>query len=119
MKGALTSDHIAYLSIVVIEERGEYEFIVDTGFSGSVYLPEDIIANWGLPFVSTVPIALADQSTVTVDVYEAHLIWFGVTMRVPVLAAPAGGDSLLGMELLEGCRIELDRINGEIRIELL
>lgn len=40
-------------------------------------------------------------------------------MRVPVLAAPAGGDSLLGMELLEGCMIELDRINGEIRIELL
>lgn len=119
MKGALTSDHIAYLSIVVVEEAGEYEFIVDTGFSGSVYLPEDIIANWGLPFVSTVPIVLADQSTVIVDVYEAHLIWFGVTMRVPVLAAPVGGDSLLGMELLEGCMIELDRINGEIRIELL
>lgn len=119
MKGALTSDHTAYLSIVVVEEAGEYEFIVDTGFSGFVYLPEDIIANWGLPFVSSVPIALADQSTAIVDVYEAHLIWFGATMRVPLLAGPPGCDSLVGMELLEGCRIDLDRINGEVRIELL
>jgi clan AA aspartic protease len=119
VKGALTSDHTAYLSVVVVEAAGEYELIVDTGFSGFVYLPEDIIANWGLPFVSSAPIALADQSTVIVDVYETHLIWFGATLRVPVLAGPPGGDSLLGMELLEGCRIDLDRINAEIRIELL
>jgi predicted aspartyl protease len=80
VKGALTSDHTAYVSLVIVEAGGEYELIVDTGFSGSLYLPEDAIAAWGLPFVSSVPIALADQSTVIVDVYEARVIWFGTTI---------------------------------------
>lgn len=119
MKGALTSDHAAYISVVLVEAASEYELIIDTGFTGFVYLSEDIVANWGLPFVSSVPIVLADQSTAIVDVYEANVIWFGTTMRVPVLAGPPGCDSLLGMGLLEGCRIELDRVNDEVRIELL
>ena len=47
------------------------------------------------------------------------MTWFSAAKRVPVLAGPSGCDSLLGMQLLEGCRIELDRLNGEIRIEPL
>lgn len=119
MKGVLTSDHTPYVSIVIVEEAAEYEFVVDTGFSGFVYLSEDVIARSNLSFVSTVPIALADRSTAIVDVFEAHVIWFGASVRVPVLAGPPGCDPLIGMELLEGCRIDLDRLNGEVRVELL
>ena len=119
MIGWLTSDHAGYVAAEVVEAGGTHELVVDTGFGGFLYIPEDTISTWGLSFVSSVPVALADQSTVIVDVYEAAIIWFGVTLRVSVLAGPSGCDSLLGMELLEGCRIELDRVNAEVRIEKL
>lgn len=62
---------------------------------------------------------LADQSVIIADVYEATMDWFGASHQVTVTAGAAGCDSLLGMRLLEGCRIELDDINNEIRLERL
>ena len=119
MKGWLSSDHAPYIASIVMESGGEHEFIIDTGFSGSLYVPEDTIETWELPFVSSLPITLADQSTIVVDVFEATIVWFAASVRVPVLAGPPGCDSLLGMELLEGCRIELDQLTGEVRVEQL
>lgn len=119
MKGALTSDHTAYLSPVIQEAGGDHEVVVDTGFTGFLYLPEDTISSWGLHFVSNVPMVLADQTTVIADVYEATVVWFGSPLRVPVLAGPSGSVSLLGMGFLEGCRIELDGANSEVRLEQL
>jgi len=117
--GWLTSDHAAFIAAEVVEAGGGYELVIDTGFSGFLYIPEDTIATWGLSFVSSVPMVLADQSIVIVDVYEATIIWFGVSQRVSVLAGPIGCDSLLGMELLEGCRIELDGVHAEVRLHKL
>lgn len=119
MNGWLTSDHAAYLAVEVFEAGGPHEFVIDTGFNGFLYIPEDAIADWGLSFVSSVPIALADQSVTIADVYQATIIWFGVSQRVSVLAGPSGCDSLLGMELPEGCRIELDRVRAEVRLDKL
>lgn len=119
MNGWLTSDHAAYLAAEVFEAGGSHEFVIDTGFNGFLYIPEDTISDWSLSFVSSVPVALADQSVMIADVYQATIVWFGLSQRVSVLAGPSGCDSLLGMELLEGCRIELDRVNAEVRLEKL
>jgi clan AA aspartic protease len=119
MNGWLTSDHAAWVAAELIEAGSAHEFVIDTGFSGFVYIPEDTISKWGLSFVSSVPMALADQRILIVDVYEVAIVWFGASQRVSVLSGPSGCDSLLGMELLEGCRIELDRANAEIRLEKL
>ena len=62
---------------------------------------------------------LANQSVAIADVFEATVVWFSVKHRVPVGADRSGCDSLLGMELLEGCRIELDATASEARIEPL
>lgn len=119
MNGWLTSDHAAYVAGEVFEAGGSHDLVIDTGFSGFLYIAEDTIAAWGLSFVSSIPIALADQSLTVADMYEATINWFGVSQRVSVLAGPSGCDSLLGMELLEGCRIELDGVNAEVRLEKL
>jgi len=119
VKGWLSSDHAAYLAPVVLEAAAEYELLVDTGFNGHLYIPEDTIETWGLPFVLTVPISLADQSTVIADVYEATIVWFDVSVRAVVVAGPSACEALLGMELLEGCRLELDKVQGEVRLEQL
>lgn len=119
VNGWLSSDHAAYVAADVVEAGGAPELLIDTGFGGFLYIPEDTISTWGLSFVSSVPIALADQSIMIADVYEATIVWFGAPQRVSVLSGPSGCDSLLGMELLEGCRIELDRVNAEVHLEKL
>lgn len=108
VKGKLTGDHAPRVAIELFESSGSQEVILDTGFSDFLYLPENKISAWRLPFVATVPTTLADQTVILADMYEAHLIWFEVSLRVTVLAGPYNSDSLLGMKLLEGCRIELD-----------
>ena len=40
MKGRLASDHTPYVTIEVLEAGVGLEFVIDTGFSGSLYLPE-------------------------------------------------------------------------------
>jgi len=119
VKGRLASDHTPYVTIEVLEADVRREFVVDTGFSGSLYLPEDKIAAWNLLFITSAPMVLADQSVLIADVFESTVVWFSVKHRVPAIAGPSGCDSLLGMELLEGCRIDLDRVLGEIRIDQL
>ena len=119
MIGKLTLDHAAHIDVEISESDGEHDFIIDTGFSDFLYLPEDRIAAWNLRFIGTVPMTLADQSVIIADVYEATMDWFGSSHRVTVTAGSTGCDSLLGMRLLEGCRIELDDVNGEVRLERL
>ena len=119
MKGRLASDHTPYVTIEVLEAGVGREFVVDTGFNGFLYLPEDKIADWNLVFITSAPMVLANQSVVIADVFEATVVWFSGQHRIPVIAGPSGCDSLIGMELLEGCRIDLDRILGEIRIDQL
>jgi len=93
--------------------------LLTLGFSGSLYLPEDKIADCNLLFITSTPMVLANQSVVIADVFEVTVVWFSVQHRVPVVAGPSGCDSLVGMELLEGSRIDLDRVLGEIRIDQL
>ena len=119
MKGRLASDHTPYVTIEVLEAGVRREFVIDTGFSGSLYVPEDKIADWNLLFITSAPMVLANQSVVIADVFEATVVWFSGQHRIPVIAGPSGCDSLVGMELLEGCRIELDRVLGEVRIDHL
>ncbi|MDP6359008.1 MAG: hypothetical protein QF473_28065 [Planctomycetota bacterium] len=119
MKGTITADHTASVGVTILESGGVHTCVVDTGFTEFLYLPANVIAAWNLVFLVSTPIELADGSTVITDVYEATLEWFGVFIRATVIAGPAGCDSLIGMQLLEGCRIELDAANAEIRIDKL
>jgi len=114
VKGRLTSDHTPYIPLTVA--GSPQDCIIDTGFGGAIYLSDDKIASLNLPFLTSAPIILANQSVVISDVFEATVMWFSVTRRVAVIAGPVGSDALVGMELLKGCRIELDDVAGEVRI---
>jgi len=119
VNGRLASDLTPYVTVEVVEAGDSHEFVVDRGFNGSLYLPQNRIEPWNLLFITSAPIVLANQSVVIADVFEATVVWFSATGRVPVVAGPADCDSLVGMELLEGCRIELDGAANEVRIDEL
>jgi predicted aspartyl protease len=102
VKGVLDFDLSPYVRLQVTASGGNYDYVVsnlcvvDTGFSGSLYLPEDKIATWNLPFLSSIPVVLANQMEVIADAYECTVFWFDSPLQVAVLAGPSGCDSLVG-----------------------
>jgi len=119
VKGTLSPDRTARVALKVLEAGGECELIVDTGFNDCLYLPEDLITAWNLPVLTSTTMSYASGVVVTTDLYLATVVWFGVAVPATVLAGPTGCESLLGMGLLSGCRIELDEAAGEVRISKL
>ena len=67
IKGALTPEHAAHIAIELLESGGAEDVVVDTGFSDCLYLSGDKIIAWGLPFIATFPVTLANQKTLIAD----------------------------------------------------
>jgi clan AA aspartic protease len=80
------------------------EFVVDTGYTGSLTLPLEAIQALGLPFEFDLPANLADDSEVLVPVYSATILWQGIEQTVRVLAM--GKRPLLGTVLLDGHELQ-------------
>lgn len=119
MIGRIDSERTSYITVEIKEAGGEHEFVVDTGFNGFLYLPEDKAVEWKLDFMATAPMVLADQSILIAEIFEATAVWFTVSHRVPVVVGPPGCDSLLGMQFLRGCSIKFPLLLPFVYIEQL
>ena len=86
------------------------EAIVDTGFNGALTLPPDLITKLNLHSTGRSEAVLADGSKVSVDLFEALVLWNGRLLRVPVGAADS--DPLLGMALLYGHEVTIRVLEG-------
>jgi len=94
------------------------EAVIDTGYNGYLTLPAHIVTILGLAFAGHRSGTLADGSTVVLDVYLGHVIWH--ERRKEVLIAQAVGMPLIGMSLLDGCRLTIDVVeNGNVNIDEL
>jgi predicted aspartyl protease len=60
VKGTLTPSYTPYIDLEVVEAGSLQEMVVDTGFNDYLYLPEDIIVDWNLPFITTSVVSYAD-----------------------------------------------------------
>ena len=83
----------------------EIEFVIDTGFDDPLSLPSFAIHRLGLRRLSRRSAALADGSLIQFDVYEAHVLWHGEWVYVPVHEADT--DPLIGMALLNGSDLRI------------
>ncbi len=88
----------------------EIECVIDTGFTGFLTMPLTAVQKLNLPFIRRIPANLADDSTITVDVYVATIVWGGVERDVEVLAT--GKRPLLGTLLLDGYEITAQFTEG-------
>ena len=110
--------------VVTLEIRGPdgqqevVEFQVDTGFSGSLLLPLEVVKRLNLPETESITMRLADSSRVKVPRYLAHVIWDGVEKSV---ALPASGHQpLLGTGLLDSHRLDAEiKPGGSVTITAL
>jgi clan AA aspartic protease len=84
--------------------------VIDTGFTGFLTLPLDIVSLLGLTRLDTTRVLLGDGSRAWVRVYDAVVIWDGEERFVSVHATE--GVPLVGMSLLHGYHLGMDIVDG-------
>src|SRR5947208_2567827 len=73
---------------------------IDTGFTGELVLPQQMISAVGLSLSGWVPAHLADGSAVVLKTFTCVIDWFGKQRQCEVIAG-SGHFPLLGIELLK------------------
>jgi clan AA aspartic protease len=110
--------HISVVFAIPNQPGIGIEFVIDTGFEGTLTLPEAAILAMRLPFEQRIQANLADDSSVPVDVYKATIIWQDREIEVSVLAM--GHRPLLGTALLDGNDLHVRfRDGGPLNIETI
>jgi clan AA aspartic protease len=109
----------AILPLTVIGRSGvqaEVEATVDTGFTGSLCLPLDVVSFLSVPFVGRGVAVLADGSTVETSYQRARVLWHDSERAVQVLVTEGG--PLVGMTLLRGSVLTVTVLpGGEVTVE--
>lgn len=86
-------------------------FVIDTGDTGDLSLPHEIIARLNLPMIQEeepVVAILADGTARPLSLYYAHVLWHGQLREVEVV--DISPDPLIGMGLLRGSNLSVDAI---------
>ncbi|WP_126388481.1 clan AA aspartic protease [Pseudanabaena sp. ABRG5-3] len=103
--------------LVVIRNNNKLKSInavIDTGFTGFLSLPIEIITELDLPWSYRDRGTLGDGSEVLFDIYDAVAIWDGNSQEIEVNSAET--DPLIGMSMLRGYRLQVDTIEGGLVI---
>ncbi len=121
ISGTVTSDREAVVPLVLLDSNGQQqgvEAVLDTGFTGFLTLPHNIIVALNLTLVGNRRATLGDGSRVVLDLYLGWVIWHEQEREVLVLQAEGG--ALIGMSLLYGSQIILNVVeDGVLRIDAL
>jgi clan AA aspartic protease len=92
--------------------------VIDTGFSGFLTLPSDIISALGLSWEGRDVATLGDGTSCTFEVYIAEVIWDGQYREVYINESET--IPLIGMRLLRGYDLHIQAIEGgSVTIEAL
>lgn len=113
MTGAVNASDEAVMPLEVRNNSGGRETfaaVVDTGFTGSLTLPRVLVDLLSLPLLGSTPATLADGSTTTLEVYEAMVVWHGLSRPVECLVTE--GAPLMGMSLLRGSELRVEAEPG-------
>ena len=115
MQGVVNQIREATISLVVGNANRQNQLInavIDTGYTGFLSLPHEIIFNLNLPWTGIDRGTLGDGSEVTFEVYAATIIWDGQYQNIPINEAEA--DPLVGMSLLYGYDLYIQAVEGGI-----
>jgi clan AA aspartic protease len=111
--GVVNQSYEATIPLVIINENRQTKLIdavIDTGYTGYLSLPTEIITELDLTWTGVDRGTLGDGSEVTFEVYAATIIWDGQYRNVPVNAAET--DPLIGMSLIYGYDLHIRAIAG-------
>jgi clan AA aspartic protease len=101
---------LAPISFLVEGRQLKVEFVIDTGFTGYLTLPEQVVANMQLPYAEDIRARLADDTEALLPIHTGIIVWDGSTFEIPVIAA--GSRPLLGTALIAGYEIAAQLVEG-------
>jgi clan AA aspartic protease len=113
MQGVVNLNCEATIPLVVSNQNRQTQLIdavIDTGYTGFLSLPREIIVTLNLPWSGIDRGTLGDGSEVTFEVYAATVIWDGQYRNIPVNEAET--DPLIGMSLLYGYDLQIRAVEG-------
>ena len=106
------------LTITILDNRGiavPIEAVIDTGFTGYMTLPIEIVSALGLERTRERIMRLADGSARRFRAYSAKVMWHGNTITISAPAMP--GKPLIGMSLMLGSDVAMRvRENGPVTV---
>lgn len=108
-------------AIIRVTARGPEETplsidaIVDTGFTDMLTLSPKLVRSLQLPFRGTMYYELADGVLEEFSLFVGQIQWNGRWREVVIAAA--NGEPLVGMGLMQDCRLTVDVIEGG-RVEI-
>jgi clan AA aspartic protease len=88
---------------------------IDTGFTGDLVVPNEVISRLALQQSGTTLAVLADGSEVAMRTYSSHILWFGEERPLEVIGNE-GAYPLLGVGLLLDRSLQIDY--RDMRVEL-
>ncbi len=97
---------------LVLREGGQLPLTVDTGFSGALALPEELMARLDVQLHDYGVFIMGTGEELVLPIYQGRVLVGGKEYRTWFIP----GDSLIGMELLSllGTRLDLDLKKGEV-----
>ena len=111
--GIVSRNREATISLVVVNESRQTKLItavIDTGYTGFLSLPSEIITELNLSWTGIDRGTLGDGSEVTFEVYAAKVIWDGEYRDIPINEAET--DPLVGISLLYGYDLHIQTVEG-------
>ena len=88
-------------------EFQQLDVVIDTGFSGWLTLPRDLVAELDLTRYGNRASVLATGERVPVEIYSALVMWGG-QIRPVFVHEMASGRPLIGTAMLENYRLTID-----------
>lgn len=105
MHGFLDRDNQAFLTVDI--GQGPLDFLIDTGFNGSLIIGEDLFdPAHAIPAGATTA-ELASHQSFQYQTYLVEFEWLGQLIATRILVG-AGKECLLGTALLDPHRLEID-----------
>ncbi len=121
ISGYVNANREAIIQVAIVGDSKQLKSvraIIDTGFTGDLTLPRDVIDQLGFTLRGFQRVILGDGSLQYFEMFVGVVIWDGKMREVEINAAET--DSLVGMGLLEDYKLEMEgRSNGEVRITSL
>lgn len=81
------------------------ECLIDTGFTGALVLPQDLVARLNLEVIGRQVFEMVGGRRFVAGVALAEVEWLGRWQTFRVIISE---DRLLGTEMLDGCRLVID-----------
>lgn len=113
MTGTVTASLEAALKLSLRGPSGtviEVDSVLDTGYTGSLTLPDSVATAPGLTRRTGGRAVLADGSALLFDSYSVEVWWHQSWRRVA--ASALGAEILVGMRLLEGAEVRIAVVAG-------